>query len=190
MLWCEKTVLIIMKNKIEYSKIDAARAQINTAIKLFFHDECPISVHTLTSTSYNILYDISKNSNSNFHFEMDVYIKPEHLKTWKYKVNEASNFFKHADRDPNAKIEFEEATNELRLFNCCWGYCDLTKEFTPYMSVFMGWMKLFYSDLFKLEDNELNKIMEGFEMYNIDPQNRKTSLEAGRLLLKNQGLLE
>ena len=178
-----------MKKKIEYSKLDAARAQINTAIKLFFLDECPVSVHTLSSASYTILYDVSKKSDSDFHFEMDVRIKPEHLREWKDAVNKASNFFKHADRDPDAKIEFEVATNELRLMNCCWGYADLTKEFTPEMSIFMGWMKLFYTDLFNLEENEVKTIQTSFEQCNIDPENRTTSLEAGRMLMKNKGLL-
>lgn len=178
-----------MKKQTEYSKLEAARSQVDTAIKLFFLNECPVSVHTLTSASYNILYDVSKHANSDFHFEMDVWIKPEYLKLFRKKVNEAANFFKHADQDPNEKIVFEEAVNELKLFQCCRGYADLTKDFSPAMSVFAGWMKLYYTSLFKLEENELETIRKAFQGNGIDPENRETSLQIGLLLLKQRGLL-
>lgn len=162
---------------------------MDTAIKLFFLNEYPVSVHILTSAANIVLYDILKRVNTSFHFEIDIWIKPQHLKEWKDKINEASNFFKHADRDFDKKIVFEEATNELKLYQCCVGYVDFTKAFSPSMKIFMCWMKLFYTRIFKLEDEELLKIKNAFQANYIDPENSETSLRIGTELMRKEGLL-
>jgi hypothetical protein len=50
---------------MKINKIDAARQQIETAIKLFFEAEDPVSTHTLISASRGILIPLAKYKNSN-----------------------------------------------------------------------------------------------------------------------------
>jgi len=45
---------------MDISKPEAARSQIETAIKLFFDDDNPISIHTLVHASFQILRGIMK----------------------------------------------------------------------------------------------------------------------------------
>ena len=42
------------------SKFDAARRQLETAIRLYFFQGDPISIHTLASAAAQILHDLSR----------------------------------------------------------------------------------------------------------------------------------
>jgi hypothetical protein len=84
------------------SKIDVARRQLSTAIRLFFEQRDPVAVHTLVAASHQILADLGdaagvlsllKGSNKTAEFIR--------------KMNYAANFFKHADNDPDGRINIE-----------------------------------------------------------------------------------
>ncbi len=45
---------------LEISKLDAAKRQLDTAIRLYFCDGDPVSIHTLAAASYNILRDVTE----------------------------------------------------------------------------------------------------------------------------------
>jgi hypothetical protein len=61
--------------------------------------------------------DVSIVWNENLFFHKNtIYIKDEYRKEWRDKVNEARNFFKHADRDlrdGKTTIEFETVATQL-----------------------------------------------------------------------------
>jgi hypothetical protein len=42
------------------SKLDAARRQLETAVRLYFCEGDPVSMHTLTSAAYQVLSDINR----------------------------------------------------------------------------------------------------------------------------------
>jgi hypothetical protein len=44
--------------KIKISKLDAARRQLDTAIRLYFMEGDPVSVHTLAAAAFEILKDL------------------------------------------------------------------------------------------------------------------------------------
>lgn len=46
--------------EFKVSKLDAAKRQLGTAIRLYFSDGDPVSIHTLTAAAYNILRDVTK----------------------------------------------------------------------------------------------------------------------------------
>lgn len=41
--------------KIQVTKLDAVRRQLETAVILWFHDGDPVSIHTLTGAAYQII---------------------------------------------------------------------------------------------------------------------------------------
>ncbi len=49
-----------MAESFEISKVDAARRQLDTSLKLYFQNQDAISIHTLASAAQNILQDLSK----------------------------------------------------------------------------------------------------------------------------------
>ncbi|HEY5237466.1 MAG TPA: hypothetical protein VIJ62_03730 [Rhizomicrobium sp.] len=99
-----------MKNeKLQVSKIDAARRQLDCAIELWFLDKDPVSIHTLAAAAYQIIHDINKKRGSPRELLYDTaMIKDEYRKKFVALMKRPVNFFKHADTDPdpNGMIEF------------------------------------------------------------------------------------
>jgi hypothetical protein len=95
------------------TKLDAAKRQLTTAIRLFFEDDDPVSVYTLAHASLEILGILCKRAGK------ERYIQ---LVAEKYGLTEmdarpivsyGKNFFKHADRDPDAVLEdFADTRND------------------------------------------------------------------------------
>jgi hypothetical protein len=88
------------------SKLDAARRQLDTAIKLFFDNEDGLSVHTLAYASFKVLFDIYP-----VHQDDDFAAKIDELISqigWK-RFNQTANFLKHADRDPHESLKDRNA---------------------------------------------------------------------------------
>lgn len=129
-----------MKPKIQISKLDAAKRQLETAVKLYFNDLDPVSIHTLSFAAHSILSDLNKKSSGTpFILDFINLVKKEYRSEVRKKVNNAKNFFKHADRDPYSNIEFYVELNEFILFDACEGYQILTNEKVPPFIIYRGW---------------------------------------------------
>lgn len=135
----------------DYTKLEAAREQIESAIRLLFDGELTVSTHTLCSAAFNILRDLSKKKDGDFAFEVEVRIKPEFVNLF---WNKHANFSKHADKDPDEVLKFNDMATAVKLMLCCWGYKDLTGSRTPIMEAFCSWMLALYPHLFKLSEAE------------------------------------
>lgn len=139
----------------DYTKIEAAREQVESAIHLLFDGDSIISAHTLCSAAFNILRDLSKRQDGEFAFEVEVRIKPEFVNLF---WNKHANFSKHADKDPLDILKFNDMATCVKLTLCCWGYKDLTGNRTPVMEAFCTWMLALYPHLFRLDDLEKKSI--------------------------------
>lgn len=94
------------------SKIDIACRHLDTAITLWFQESDPVSVHLLACASHQIIHDIIHASGGKDPFFDSPYIKSEFKIKAKNAFHQHYNFFKHADRDPNASIEFNSSAPE------------------------------------------------------------------------------
>ena len=45
--------------KLTIPKLDAAKRQLETAIRLYFSSADPVAVHTLTAAAYNVIRDVT-----------------------------------------------------------------------------------------------------------------------------------
>ena len=103
--------------EIQTTKLDAARRQLETAISLLFNSGDAISTHTLAYAAFGILKDVATHRGAT-----SVMAAAEALAAvgkqgefWK-GFNRAGNFFKHADRDPDAVLEgMPEEENEALI---------------------------------------------------------------------------
>lgn len=129
------------------SKLDAARRQLETAVNLYFHEGDPVSIHTLTSTAYEVLRDIN-DGQSMIKDWMKDYIRPEVLKEFRDKVNEGQNFFKHADRDAEKTLIFEPETTQIWLMDACLTYKRISQERVPLLEVFKLWAAITWGKRF------------------------------------------
>ena len=127
------------------SKFDAARRQLETAVRLYFSHGDPVSIHTLASAALQILTDLSQNLGTKPETLRGVlmqYIRKEHLDEIERKLAESENFFKHADRDPAKTLEFAVGQSEIVLLDAIAIYAHLTSEQVPLFIVYRAWFLL------------------------------------------------
>jgi len=143
-------------NEISISKLDASKRQLETAIRLFFCDGEPVSVHTLSAAAYNILKALNKKKSGSpmivkeLIFEM---VKPEHKSSVISKMNESENFFKHADRDPDKTLDFNPEMTQFFLLDACSKFIEFSGYVPPLIRVYNIWFMLKYPHCFNLPDN-------------------------------------
>jgi hypothetical protein len=75
-------------------KVEVARRQIKETVRMFFGERDPVAIHTLIASAHQILTDIGEKRGAK-----NVFV----LKNAQ-RLNYPFNFLKHADRDPDAKI--------------------------------------------------------------------------------------
>lgn len=145
----------MLPNQQKVTKRDAATCQLETAIRLFFENRDLISAYTLCCAADGILEGKYKNDrreildrqrdrladSSDFRFswkeEWEIRIKPEHRKEVFRLLNEAQNFFKHADRDHDSSYEFKDwEQTGFRIFFAVTNYKLVFGEITMAMNVF------------------------------------------------------
>lgn len=85
------------------TKIDVARRQLVTAIRLLFDDRDPVSVFSLAANAQEILSTLCERRgvlSLRASIAAPTGMKSDQLQT--QLINPARNFFKHADRDPDS----------------------------------------------------------------------------------------
>ncbi|MFA5821014.1 MAG: hypothetical protein WC873_02850, partial [Candidatus Gracilibacteria bacterium] len=130
-----------MEGHIFISKLDAAKRQLEIAIRLFLNNEDPISIHTLSAASHTILRDLCRKQGKESTLK-DVMIKrtkPEKKDEVVKMFNEAENFFKHANKDPDQLLKFHPEETEWFLWDVGKMYIELTKDYPPIVKVFLVW---------------------------------------------------
>jgi hypothetical protein len=130
-----------MDQELLISKLDAAKRQLETAIRLYFQSVDPVSIHTLTAAAYNIIRNINEKRGGNPMLTKEKileYVKAEFQKMFRDKINEAENFFKHADRDHESTLTFNPCESEMLILDACSQYYKLTGEDLPLFAVFRG----------------------------------------------------
>jgi hypothetical protein len=146
-----------MMTTYKISKIDAARRQLETAIYLFFYERDSVSIHTLTAAAYNVIADVLNHkglSHKNMRERILERVKDEHKGYFLKKLKEAENFFKHADRDPDAFLEFNPGQTEMLIWDAIIDYKVLSGETPPVYHVFHLWFVSNHSNLFLAEVKE------------------------------------
>src|SRR5271169_533223 len=73
-------------------KVEVARRQIRESVRMFFREQDPVAIHALIASARQILTDIGSKRGAK-----------SALKNVQ-GLNYPFNFLKHADRDPDAKI--------------------------------------------------------------------------------------
>ena len=129
---------------MEISKLDAAKRQLDVAINLFFKQGDPVSIHTLTAAAHQLLMDIGRLENIKSLIKENPLIKKEYISEYHKTINEAENFFKHAEKDPHALLKFNPEQTEFLLLDAVEMYMQLTNEMPEDMSIFRVWFLIKY----------------------------------------------
>jgi hypothetical protein len=160
-------------------KFDAARRQIECAIRLVAAEEDELAIHTLVMAAYGILEDLSKGRP---YYEIG--IKPLLTKIGLKRFRATANFLKHADRDPHAVHTPDELVDrDSRIGFCIILYRDLKGTFTPAMAAFHNWMVIRHPDEFNIAEDDDKDFEENYR-HGLTIIDRSTSLIMLNALLK------
>jgi hypothetical protein len=132
---------------MKLGKEEVAVRQLDSAIRLLFDGGDVVSVHTLACAAANVLRDILKAQGGEAW--QDAIIESHRgIEREIYQIlARAQNFFKHADRDPEAELDFDENTNDETIIVATLEYGELLRLGAPSgramvttpMSVFQLW---------------------------------------------------
>lgn len=151
-----------MNKKVDkISKLDAARRQLREAIYLFFERRDIIAVHTLSAASLQILHDLAKARGDKSFLKDGPMIRREYKKEVLRKINEAENFFKHAESDPDKILEFRPEVTRFFLFDALDLYQKLTGTLFCEGKIYLVWFAASYPTLI-LERKFMDKLNTEF----------------------------
>lgn len=139
------------------TKIESARRQLETAVRLYFNDADAVSIHTLVCASHEILKELNAESGKSPAIISDHWINEPYKKEYRLKLSEAKNFFKHADRDPDGTLEFNPEMNEIFLLDACEQYEIFTSEKIPSFVIFRAWFHSKYPHIMNLPSSPMIK---------------------------------
>ena len=172
---------------IKISKLEAARKQVSSSIKLLLSDEDPVSAHTLAGAASVLLHDLveKKEPNSSIETiassELGVALK-EMLNKWR----EPQNFLKHADRDhdPKSTIEFDVRDTDKLLTAAIVNILILTGEVNKKELAFAHW-SFATSPVASDYDKESKTLDEAKDIFpNIINKPRSEQLQMGKKYLE------
>ena len=136
------------RTKIQISKLDAATRQLDTAIRLWFYSGDPVSIHTLAAAAHSVLHDVAKHQGKTSMLkDICSFFRPEKHKEIRDLLNEAQNFFKHADKDPHGLLAFNPEVTEIFILDAIFTYEALTGHLVALFGTFKTWMLLHHPEL-------------------------------------------
>ena len=145
--------------QVTITKLDAARRQLETAIKLYFDEGDPASVHTLCCVAYNVIQVLNKKQNSPLTLD-DMMLKdlsdlmPTRAgrKEAHDYLSETENFLKHGNSDPDATHIFDSDYTEALLFDAVIRYGRLAGECSSELGMYLGWFVSLHPDILDAVD--------------------------------------
>jgi hypothetical protein len=132
--------------------LDAARRQLHTAIRLWFEDGDPVSIHTLASASHEIVHALFRAKGlKGLLFDSPI-VRPEKRSIWSGLLKTSFNFFKHARHDDGTVLDFHPGINEIILTACCKGIREIGSPVAVEELAFIYWAFFTQSELFDLPE--------------------------------------
>ena len=134
---------------ITITKLEAARRQLTTAIRLFFNDDDIASIHTLAGAAREIYESYCKAHGIERMFDHIQVANPDkNDKALRHVLNGARNFLKHFDgaSDLDAVLEIDDGMNAHTIFIAsydCAMACGTSQP--PEVQVFTAW---FYGTMY------------------------------------------
>ena len=126
--------------KIRINKIDAARRQLDAAIRMTFGGEDPVAIHSVVAAAHRIIRDIcEKRGDIESYLRFTDWIAPGHEKDFWGAMNASSNFIKHANADTDAIHEMDDEVSDYMIAFASKWYRDLGYSPSIEMRVFIGW---------------------------------------------------
>lgn len=162
MKWDQDDAEIVFGETISVSKKEAAIRQLNVAIRLWFGDEDPISIHTLAHSSHEILHRLYRNAgHSNLMFDSsEIPSDPKAAREYIALLKDPSRYFKHANvgEEIDGAFSFNPGLNYLYMMMSVIALQKLGEEMSDLQFALLCWSALKHPKLFSLE-NQFAKLI-------------------------------
>lgn len=171
---------------ISCSKIEAAKRQVDAAVRLLFAREDALAVHTLAFAAFGLLSDLSKakgKTETLKRLEEDAKLRVG--KEFWEDFKRLANFLKHADKDKKQIIHgIPEEFNEAALLLDCFLIRELSSLSSPETQTLWLW----HHALYFININDAPRAYWDWFSENhpklVDAKSREEQLSIGELLLK------
>jgi|GEM_PF-1187195 len=124
------------------TKLDAAKREINAAIRMFFIEEDPIAIHAVVAGGLQVISDLASKEGVSVGIEsiLDTIIE-ERRSEFRELMRHPQNFLKHAARenDETEVLEFNVESVEMFLILASQAFHTFTGRHTPETRVFTNW---------------------------------------------------
>jgi hypothetical protein len=149
------------RKSVRLTKLEAARRQLETAIKLYFACDDDVSIHTLAAAAYSVIRDINEHRGGEPMLK-DLHLLLEENLAHEFRryINRPENFLKHADKDPDGAGELEPRWTEVLIWEASRKYCEISGEQNKLLITFILWFVARQPEL--REEFERNCALEGF----------------------------
>jgi len=139
-----KLTSYVRRRVVTITKLDAGKRNLAAAIKLFFEHGDAVAVHTLAAAAQAVMRDIAtaRTLEHTSILHDNPMVPDETRADWHRAINAPRNFFKHANKDPQGTIEFDEKTNAQLLLDASLILTQLDKQALREASVFPGWFTI------------------------------------------------
>jgi len=145
-------------NTLTLTKFEAAERQLIQGIRLFFEEGDPISIHTLAEAAVQVFRDLAPKYNTSSVITEHPSLSHISKSVIYNTMNEARNFFKHADKDPDKVLEFDVARNNMSLLECSTLHTSIKGGIIPEVLVFELWFLSKNKDLFASNKEFMEKL--------------------------------
>jgi hypothetical protein len=108
--------------RLTLTKIDAAEAQLKTAVRMYFENGHLAPIFTLANAVREVAWQIG-----------------DHLDVETVQEGKIANFFKHADCDPTDTIDIEDDDAEMTLYLACHDFGRVADGMPIEAQVFEAW---------------------------------------------------
>lgn len=178
--------------KVICSKPDAAVRQLDVAIGLLFTDGDPLAVRTLAGAAYGIFADLAEHQKQGSSWRTKM-VEDAGLseKEGIRILNAAQNYLKHADRDPNSSLEFEEEENDHLIFIASIECAGISYPLSYSIQAFQVWYLACYP---KKIGHETQHVVTAKQVFpDLATKERREQLVLGHqfleMVLVNKGLI-
>jgi len=125
---------------LRLTKLDAAERHLSTAIRLFFHGGDAVSAHTLGFAAHEVLRRLMEHRGlGESMVKNSKLVPPAQMPRFCAILNSPANFFKHAERDPAAVLDFNPEDTVIWLLDAAWMHWRLANEFSSASEVLFIW---------------------------------------------------
>jgi hypothetical protein len=134
--------------KLSINKIDAARQQIDAAIRMTFGEEDPVAIHSVVAAAHRIVRNIcERRGDIESYFGFTDWIAHGYEREFWNQLNATADFLKHADGDADDIHELDDDVTDFLIVITSKWYKDLGNSLSPEMRAFAGWWALQHPDV-------------------------------------------